>query len=584
MRKIKHKFYFLLLVLLPIIGTQLTGCATYGNGVDKALKAAKQGDYIQAEQDMSDALSPVGTDRLLYFVEMAVLKHLQRDYVESNRLLTLAEKTSEELEITSVSDSLTAFMTNPRMGEYSGADFEKVFINYYKAMNYIAISNIAATRNERLDAIESARIESRRLGIRLNALNSDKGTYSEQKVKDGEMFTQLLDVFDMLIGNSIDHDKLLYRDDAMAHYLTGITYESNGEYDDARISYQKAATSYEEGFAEQFDLGSEMTVQAWFDTVRMMRKAGGYSSEWPRLAEKKLTAAQRGQLSEFDGKSQVVVIEHVGMVPQRKEMNVNLSANPETHSLILRPYALGSAKQNQEKLAWFYLVYADKSLVNLMIHYRNNDFMNFLLNNFQKTIYLLGAWNTAQELGLINAIAGGLRITVPYYSPLHDKPGPSFVHVDKKQYDMAPASSPAVMGINEQMLNANDDIRLALTRGIFKAITAQKTAELVGGQFGGILAQIGQVASQLTDAAETRNWLMLPHEIRITRIPLSSGSYTLDINSQVLKAQAPIKQSQKIILQENEIQVVQVRSMPHLKKVSTLPLQNKTLKSVALTE
>lgn len=584
MHKIKHNLYFLLLIIFPILGTQLVGCATYGSGVDKALKAAQQGDYIKAEQDMSDALSPVGSDRLLYFVEMAVLKHLQRDYVESNRLLTLAEKTSEELEITSVSDSLTAFMTNPRMGDYTGADFEKVFINYYKAMNYIAISNIAATRNERLDAIENARIESRRLGIRLNALNSDKGTYSEQKVKDGEMFTQLLDVFDMLIGNSIDHDKLLYRDDAMAHYLTGITYEKNGEYDDARISYQKAATSYEEGFAEQFDLGSDMTAQAWFDTVRMMRKAGGYSNEWPRLAEKKLTTTQRDQLREFDGKSQVVVIEHVGMVPQRKEMNVNLSANPETHSLILRPYALGSAKQNQEKLAWFYLVYADKSLVNLMIHYRNNDFMNFLLNNFQKTIYLLGAWNTAQELGLINAIAGGMRITVPYYSPLHDKPGPSFVRVDKKQYNMAPASSPAVMGINEQILNANDDIRLALTRGIFKAITAQKTAELVGGQFGGILAQIGQVASQLTDAAETRNWLMLPHEIRITRIPLSSGSYTLDINSQVLKAKAPIKQSQQVVLQENEIQVVQVRSMPHLKKVSTLPLLNKKLKSVALTE
>lgn len=584
MHKIKHNVYFLLLIIFPILGTQLVGCATYGSGVDKALKAAEQGDYLKAEQDMSDALSPVGSDRLLYFVEMAVLKHLQRDYVESNRLLTLAEKTSEELEITSVSDSLTAFMTNPRMGDYTGADFEKVFINYYKAMNYIAISNIAATRNERLDAVENARIESRRLGIRLNALNSDKGTYSEQKVKDGELFTQLLDVFDMLIGNSIDHDKLLYRDDAMAHYLTGITYEKNGEYDDARISYQKAATSYEEGFAEQFDLGSEMTAQAWFDTVRMMRKAGGYSSEWPRLAEKKLTATQRDQLREFDGKSQVVVIEHVGMVPQRKEMNVNLSANPETHSLILRPYALGSAKQNQEKLAWFYLVYADKSLANLMIHYRNNDFMNFLLNNFQKTIYLLGAWSTAQELGLINAIAGGLRITVPYYSPLHDKPGPSFVRVDKKQYNMAPASSPAVMGINEQMLNANDDIRLALTRGIFKAITAQKTAELVGGQFGGILAQIGQVASQLTDAAETRNWLMLPHEIRITRIPLSSGSYTLDINSQVLTAKAPIKQSQQVVLQENEIQVVQVRSMPHLKKVSTLPLQNKKLKSVALTE
>lgn len=577
------KYYFYLVL---IIVTQLSGCATYGHGVDKALKSAQKGQYQEAEKSMSEALSPVGGDRLLYYMELGVLKHLQRDYKESNRLLEQAERIAEDLETTLLTDSITAFMTNPRNGDYTGADFEKVFINYYKALNYLALSNDAKTSSERLSSIENARIESRRLGIRLNALNADKGVYSEQKVKDGEVFSQLLDVFDMLIGNAIDQDKLEYRDDAMAHYMTGITYEINGEYDDARISYQKAASSYEEGFAEQFDLGSNMTSQAWFDTIRMMRKAGGYNNEWPALAKKKLSAAQRQQLSEFDGKSQVVVIEHIGMVPQRKEMNVNLSANPNTHSLILRPYALGSEKQNQEKLAWFYLVYADKSLANLMIHYRNNDFMNFILNDYQKTIYLLGAWNTAEDLGLINAIGNGLRITVPYYSPLNDQPGPSFVSVKGKHYDLAAASNPAVMGINEQILNANDDIRLALTRGIFKAITAQKTAEMVGGQFGGILSQIGQVASQLTDAAETRNWLMLPHEIRISRIPLSSGSYTLDVNSQVLKGKSPIVQSQQVILQEDEIQVIQVRSMPYMNRqaaiVPVIKATTDTKKAMAL--
>lgn len=568
------------LVIFCFIAIQISGCATYGHGVDKALQAAQEGEYEQAEKDMVSALSPTGSDRLLYHLELGVLKHLQGDFVESNRLFTLAERISEDLEITSVSDTLTAFMSNPRMGDYGGAHFEKVFINYYKAVNYIGISNLANTRNERLDAIESARIESRRLGIRLNALNADKGTYSEQKVKDGEIFTQLLDVFDMLIGNSIDHDKIVYRDDAMAHYLTGITYETNGEYDNARISYQKSALSYEQGFAEQFDLGSDMTAQAWFDTVRMMRVAGGYNREWPRLAGEKLTAAQRTQLSQFDDKSQVVVIEHIGLVPQRKELNVNLTANPNTRSLILRPYALGSAIDNQEKLAWFYLVYADKSIANLMIHYRNADFMNFILNNFQKTIYLLGAWDTANELGVLNAIGGGLRVTVPYYSPLRNKPGASYVSIKGNRHNMVPASSPAIMGVNEQMLNANDDIRLALARGLFKAITASQTASLAGGQFGGLLAEIGRVASQLTDAAETRNWLMLPHEIRITRIPLEAGSYDIEMNSKVLPNKPAVVQNQHIVLQENEIQVVQVRSMPYLKKQAEL-VEQKSKKSVA---
>jgi hypothetical protein len=572
-----------IIALSYLLVLQLSGCATYGNGVEKALSSAQKGQYAEAEKDMASALTPTGVDRLLYHMELGILKHLQGQYAESNRLLESADKIADALEVTSVSNSIAAFMSNPRNGDYAGADFEKVFINYYKALNYMALSNSADTRNGRLDSIESARIESRRLGIRLNALNADKGSYAEQKDKDGETFAQILDVLSSLQGNLIDHDSLEYRDDAMAHYLTGITYETNGEYDNARISYQKSATSYEQGYSKQFELGSGMKSQAWFDTVRMMRKAGGYNSEWPRLAKKKLSKSQRKQLAEYDDKSQLVVIEHVGIVPQRKEMNVQLSADANNRSLVLRPY-YSTVKSHREKLAWFYLVYADKSLVNLMIHYRNNDFMDFILNDFQKTIYLAGGWDAMAELGLIGAIGTGLRITVPYYSPPKNKPGSSSVSVDGKQYKMKSAASPAIMGLNEQLLNANEDIKLALTRSIFKAITAEKAAELAGGQLGGFLAVVGKVASQLTDAAETRNWLMLPYEIRVTRIALDAGSYDVEMNSEVLKGKPLVTQNQQVILQENDLQVVEVRSMPYLNQVTVLPEANKAKKSVALIE
>ncbi len=562
---------------------QLTGCATYGSGVEKALLSAQQGRYLEAEQSMTTALAPTGVDRLLYHMELAVLKHLQGQYLESNQLLENAEKIAEDLEVTSVSNSLAAFMSNPRNGDYAGADFEKVFINYYKTLNYLALSSEASTKNGRLDAIESARIESRRLGIRLNALNSDKGTYAEQKDEDAEMFSQLLDVFSKLQGNLIDHDKLEYRDDAMAHYLTGITYEANREYDNARISYRKAAVSYEEGFSEQFGLGSEMTKQAWFDTVRMMRKAGGYNNEWPRLAKKKLTKSLIKNLSDFDDKSQVIVIEHVGMMPQRKEMNVQLSTNPATQSLELRPY-VGNGNTHLEKLAWFYIVYADKSLLDLVANYYDATFVGFLLNDFTKTISIGPAWDSAQKLGLIKAIGTGLRITVPYYAPPNQKPGSSFVSVNGQQHTLQPASKPAVMGLNEQLLSANNDIKLALIRGAFKALTAQKAGELAGGPLGGLLASVGQIAGQLSDAAETRNWLMLPYEVRVSRIALDAGSYSIAVNSEVVKGQPAIKQDQQIILQEDELQVVEVRSMPHLNQASVMPQENKTKKSVALIE
>lgn len=569
--------------LLLVVMFNITGCATYGAGVEKALSSAQKGQYPEAEKTMMEVLEPTGVDRLLYHMEIAVLKHLQGQYEESNQLLETAEKIAEELEVTSATDSITAFITNPRNGDYSGADFEKVFINYYKTLNYMALGSAAATNNARLDAIESARIESRRLGIRLNALNSDKGTYAEQKDENESMFVQIYDLFSKLQGNLIDHKKLEYRDDALAHYLTGITFEVNGEFDNARISYRKAAVSYEEGFSEQFKLGSSMTSQAWFDTVRMMRKAGGYNSEWPRLAKEKLTPEQRKALANFDNKSQVVVIEHVGMMPHRKEMNIQLSANPSTQTLELRPYA-GDSKTRMEKLAWFYIVYADKSLLDLVANYYDATFVGFLLNDFTKTISLGPVWDVAVELGVMNAIGDGMRITVPYYAPQTEKAGVSFVKIGDNQYSLQSASKPSVMGLNEQLLSANTDIQLALTRGVFKALAVQKTGELAGGAVGGLLSSFGKLTSELSDAAETRNWLMLPNEIRVTRIALDAGSYSVDVSSEVIQGQAPIQQSQQIILQENELQVVQVRSMPYLNQVKAVAVENKSLKSVALTD
>lgn len=558
---------FLFIFIFPAVF--ISGCATYGKGLDGALVAAKSGDYVTAERKIEEELDPVGADRLLYYMEIAVLKHLQGQYAESNQLLDNAEIIAEQLETISISNSLGAFITNPRQGDYAGTNFEKVFINYYKALNYIAMSSEAKTRNEYLDGIENARIESRKLGIRLNALSADKGNYTEAK-NDKQLFSTLLDIFYQLRRDLIDSRKLEYRDDAMAHYLTGITYEANREYDNARISYQKAATTYEDGFAKQFHLGDGMTQQAWFDVVRIMRKSGDYENEWPRLAKKKLSEKQLEELSAFDGKSQLVVIEHVGVVPQRKEMNIELSANPYTRSLELRPY-LAANGNPMDALAWFYIVYADKSLLDMAINYYDASFHGFNLNGFTKTIYLGPAWQNLVDMGLIQAIGSGLRITVPYYTPPRDKPGVSSVLIDGEGYALQPASSPAIMGINEQILSASSDIELALARVSLKALTAQKVSESAQGNFASVLAGVGRLASQLTDAAETRNWLMLPFEIRVTRVPLDAGSHDVVVQSVVNQGQPVVTQKQKVILQENEIQVVQVRSMPNLNKKLKLP-------------
>jgi hypothetical protein len=349
-------------------------------------------------------------------------------------------------------------------------------------------------------------------------------------------------------------DQLQYRDDAMAHYLTGISFEMNGEYDNARISYQKAAQSYEDGFVKQFRLDKEMTAQAWFDVIRMMRKLGD-KNDAKRLAKRKLNAQQRAQLARWDNTAQVVVIEDKGLAPQRREMNLDLSVNPTLQALEIRPY---SVYNNPAQLAWFYVLYADKGIVDAVANYLDATEVGFVFSSFTKTVTLGPLWDTAQDLGLIQAIGSSMRITIPYYEPIA-KMGPSELLVGDNSYRLLKSSSPAQMGLQEQIVNSGFDIQMALARASLKALTASKVGE-AGGEFGGLLAMAGKLTAQLTDAAETRNWLLLPSDVRIRRVALEPGTHQLTLDSTLQYGRSQ-RQQTSVTLESGDIHLWQVRSL-----------------------
>ena len=547
-----------------------SGCATYGKGVEKALTEVEQGQFVAAEQSFKKSLDAQGNDRLLYHLELGVVKHLQNDFAASNALLEQAERIAEQLETTSVTETMAVMMSNPRQGAYPGADFEKVFINYYKALNYFGLAQQSSNRNDYLSALEGARIESRRLIIRLNDLNSRKGTYAEQADKDEQLFNKILKIFEKLQGNLVDMDQLQYRDDAMAHYLTGISFEMNGEYDNARISYQKAATSYEDGFVKQFRLDESMTEQAWFDAIRMMHK-DDMKTQARRYQREKLSKSRQQELKQWLSKdfAQLIVLEHKGLAPQRREMNLNLSVNPTLKALELTPYAFAT---DRYQLAWFYLLYADKDFVDALANYLDAMEVGIILNSFTKTQSLGPLWDTAVDLGLIEAIGSSMRVTVPYYRPA--KPlGSSILTVNDSQLPMIKASNPAQMGIQEQMTRSSTDIQLALARTSLKALTAQT---VTGGN--GLLGVVGKLTAQLTDAAETRNWLLLPQDIRIRRTLLEPGQHQLELNSQ-LHGKQQHRSSITMDVKAGDIRLWRVRSLPTPTTGAVMPASEPALQT-----
>ncbi|GAA6135469.1 hypothetical protein NBRC116188_22590 [Oceaniserpentilla sp. 4NH20-0058] len=550
------------LFLLACISIALVGCATYGQDVRQGLELTKQGQYTQAAEVFEKSLNPKGDDRLLYYTELGMVYHLAGDYKKSNQLLETAERISEDLYTQRVSDMLTTAMSNPRQGPYRAANFERVFINYYKALNYLMIAHGHDDAKAKDRALEGARVESRRIDMILSDIETQKGNYQEQADKEKSMFSKLMRIFDKLTGEIIDRNKIVYRNDAFGHYLAGMIYEQHREYDDARVAYQKSASLYENGYQEQYGLKKEITEQGWFDTIRMMQKAGGWGNEWPKLSRTKLSKDKRQQLKDFESMGHLVVLEHTGMVPERDEMNMYLTADPNTRQVVMHPILTGDPRRQLDQRFWFYALYADKGITDLMSAiYENRVIPALMQYSMVKREYLGPLWGVADKLGLVEVMKSGMRITVPYYRVTsYQGAGESSINVSGNDYPLVVGQSVAHMAVQQQLLDASSDIQEAMARAAFKNLTAHQAASL-GGDAGAVLGFLGKIAANASSAAETRNWLLLPDQIKVTRIPLAPGTHTVTLTSEPVKGQKKTT-TQQVEVKAGEMSVWKVRTFP----------------------
>ena len=536
----------------------VAGCTTYGASMQAGIEHLQQADYTAAEAKISAAVSPEGSDALLYYLEIAIVKHLAGEFSVSNSLLEQAYIIAEELETESLSQGLKVLLSNPRNGPYGGADFEKVFINYYKALNYYALARNAQTSNERLDALEGARIESRRLITRLNEINDRLGKFisAAEKEEDSSAFKSMLSLFNAFRGELIDLEELQYRDDAMAHYMIGLTFEMNAEYDDARLSYRKAAEAYENGFAKQYRLGNEIVEQAWFDTIRMMRRAGGYGQEWQVLAQKKLSSKKQKELHAWTKNSaQIVIVEEKGLIPHREEMSLMLQLSPSTQSLVLSPWFSSNTEEREAALQWFYLLYADKGWRDAMGTFMLGHNLTYGQEGLKKVVYLGPAWSVLEELGLLEAIQGGLRVPVSYYGQFPVL-GESVVKVNGKTTPLIRSSDLALIAAYQQVVKSGGEIVVALGRSAFKTVAADQLKHAHP-----LAAVLGKLAAGASEAAETRNWLLLPQEIRVQRLLLSPGEHHLTMTSNMPSGTQV--NEHRVDLQAGDISLWHVRTMPN---------------------
>ncbi|HBT82151.1 MAG: hypothetical protein A2091_01480 [Desulfuromonadales bacterium GWD2_61_12] len=184
----------------------LVGCARPYRGLERCPPAGIAPDYVSMLGELERSpLAERERDRLLYLMEKGALLHEAGSWGESNAVLEEAERLSEELFTRSLSREGLSFITNDLLLPFVGEDFEAAAINYYKALNYLALVDL-----------DAARVECRKVDEKLNYF------------------------FDSYGGRNV------FKESPWLRLLTGLIYEAQGEFNDAFIAYRKSLVAYQE--------------------------------------------------------------------------------------------------------------------------------------------------------------------------------------------------------------------------------------------------------------------------------------------------------------------------------------------------
>lgn len=209
----------------------LAGCGAYQ--LDEAQLELRssfaRGDYNKAVdliQNFEKQSIYQGKDLVLLNLEHGTAHHFAGNYAESSAYFTTAEHKIDDLFSKSISRAIQSFLVNDTVLDYDGEDYEDIYINLFKCLNYIHLNNQ-----------ESALVEARRIAYKLNQLDikykglvealsqADTTNTGADKWKTGQANVQK---------------------STLGHYLATILFAKTHKPDDARIEFENLKKAFAE--------------------------------------------------------------------------------------------------------------------------------------------------------------------------------------------------------------------------------------------------------------------------------------------------------------------------------------------------
>lgn len=220
-------------IVFIVILLAISGCTTYYGNNLAFVNAYESGDFEEANKVLAKKAKKEekNRNRLLYWLNAGTVAHMLGKYEESNTFFEKAYIYCEDEAKTKVASEALAMVTNPMATPYKIEDVEILLINYYKALNYLALGNS-----------ENALVEARRMYQRELQV-SDKYT-SERRMKR----------------------------DAFIQVLMGLIFETNNDINSAFVCYRNAHDIYKNDYARFFNF--TFPEQLKIDLLRMAKRNG----------------------------------------------------------------------------------------------------------------------------------------------------------------------------------------------------------------------------------------------------------------------------------------------------------------------
>ena len=222
----KPRFPLPQLAGVVLAGLSFFSCST----LQERMRQIQRIDTMVIEQRYSLAVDAIdqarGTlyrerDAVLYHLDKGVLYHYAGEYVLSNEMLSAAESLIDQYFALSITQAAGSILLNDTVLDYAGEDYEDIYINIFKALNYL-----------NLDEPEKAFVEVRRVDEKLSILE-DKYT---------EMAANMANSDEVQV--EFRAGKSRFYSSALARYISFLLYEESGAFDEAQIDLQKIKDAY----------------------------------------------------------------------------------------------------------------------------------------------------------------------------------------------------------------------------------------------------------------------------------------------------------------------------------------------------